>query len=77
MGPAEMIRILLVKCGNVSEAELARRLGQTPQNFNKKMKRESFSLDELDTIASCMGCRLSVQFVDQDTGAVLVDRIPF
>jgi hypothetical protein len=77
MNPAEMIRILLVKRGNVSEAELARRLGQSPQNFNKKMKRESFTLADLDTIAGCLGCRLSVQFVDTDTGAVLVDRIPY
>ena len=77
MDATEMIRILLVKCGNVSEAELARRLGQSPQNFNKKMKRGTFSLEDLDRIAGCLGCRLSVQFVDQDTGAVVVDRYPF
>ena len=77
MNPAEMIRILLVKRGNVSEAELARRLGQSPQNFNKKMKRESFTLADLDTIAGCLGCRPWGQLVDTDTGAVLVDRIPY
>jgi len=32
---------------NISVSELARRIGQTPQNFNKKLKRETVSLDEL------------------------------
>jgi hypothetical protein len=32
----EKVRILLVRRGNLSEAEFARRLGKTPQNFNRK-----------------------------------------
>ena len=36
---AEQIKVLCVRCG-VSEAELARRLGKSPQSLNSKMKRE-------------------------------------
>ena len=39
----------------ISVAELARRIGQTPQNFNKKLKRETVSTEELMTIANELG----------------------
>jgi hypothetical protein len=38
----ERIRGLLVKSGNISETELARRMGITPQNLYGKMKRDNF-----------------------------------
>lgn len=44
---SEQIKVLCVRCG-VSEAELARRLGKSPQSFNSKMKRESFTVEDLD-----------------------------
>lgn len=31
---------------NMSVSELARRLGQSPQNFGKKLKRETITLEE-------------------------------
>jgi hypothetical protein len=80
MGIAEKIRILLVKRGNISEAELARKLqaeglaNMSPQNFNNKMKRESFSRPELDAIAGIMGATYNVDppprewFTLNDTG---------
>ena len=37
---SEQIKVLCVR-SNISVAELARRMGTTPQNFNSKMKRES------------------------------------
>ncbi len=45
---SEQIKVLCVRC-NVSEAELARRLGKSPQSFNSKMKRE-FILENGDRI---------------------------
>ena len=54
---SEQIRVLCVRC-KVSEAELARRLGTTPQNFNAKMKRESFTIKDLEDVA----CALDVDF---------------
>ena len=68
MALAEKIRILLVKRGNISEAELARRVGVTPQNFNHKMKRDNFTETDLREIAEALGLRLEISFVDPETG---------
>ena len=45
----------LCKEKGISVAELARRIGQTPQNFNKKLKRETVSTEELMMIANELG----------------------
>lgn len=39
----------------MSQAALARGIGMTPSNFNQKLKRETFSTEELQTIASALG----------------------
>ena len=54
MNISEQIKVLCVRC-NVSEAELARRLGKSPQSFNSKMKRERFTIDDLEEIADALG----------------------
>ena len=59
---AEQITVLCVRC-RVSEAELARRLGKSPQSFNSKMKRESFTVDDLDKIAEVLGAQFSREFI--------------
>lgn len=59
---AEQIKVLCVRCC-VSEAELARRLGKSPQSFNSKMKRESFTVDDLDKIAEVLGAQFSREFI--------------
>ncbi len=51
---SDQIKVACVRCG-VSEAELARRLGKSPQAFNAKMKRESFTIADLEKIASVLG----------------------
>ena len=58
----EQIKILCVRC-NVSEAELARRLGTSPQNFNSKMKRESFTIVELEKIADALEVKFRREFI--------------
>ena len=78
MGIAEKIRILLVKRGNISEAELARRLvaagcgNMSAQNFNNKMKRETFSREEIGKIEEVLNCTYSLEhrewFTLNDTG---------
>lgn len=62
MTVSEQIKILCVRC-NMSVAELARRTGTTPQNFNSKMKRESFTISDLDYIAKTAGCSFERFFV--------------
>ena len=68
---AEKIRILLVKCGNISEAELARRMEISPQNLHNKMKRDNFTENDLVEIAKALDCTLSVNFTMNDTGETL------
>jgi IS30 family transposase len=71
MGMTEKIRVMLVKQGNISEAGLARRLGQTPSNLHNKMKRDNFSEKELREIAEVMGCRLEINFAKKETGETI------
>jgi len=40
---------------NMSQAALARAIAMTPQNFHQKIKRESFSMEELEKIAAALG----------------------
>jgi hypothetical protein len=68
MGLVKKVRILMVKQGNITEAELARRLGQSPSNFNSKMKRDNFSERDLGEIAEAMGCDLEINFINRETG---------
>lgn len=58
----EQIKILCV-VSNISVAELARRLGQSPQGFNAKLKRARFSIKELDEIAEAVGVKFERNFV--------------
>lgn len=50
MTTTEQIKILCVRMG-ISIAELARQIGQSPQNFNAKLKRGTISEKELLQIA--------------------------
>ena len=54
MNTSNLIKNLCKEKG-ISVAELARRIGQTPQNFNKKLKRETVSTEELMMIANELG----------------------
>ncbi len=47
-------------------AELARRIGQTQQNFNKKLKREKVTLDELKAIADALDIKFKQIFILPD-----------
>ena len=59
---SEQIKVLCVRC-NLSEAELARRLGKSPQSFNARMKRESFTINDLEAIADAVGVVFERKFV--------------
>lgn len=68
MSMVESIRIALVKRGNLSESELARRIGISPQNFHNKMKRDNFTETDLREIAEALGLRLEISFIVPETG---------
>ncbi|MCL2545371.1 MAG: helix-turn-helix transcriptional regulator [Clostridia bacterium] len=61
----EQIRIVCVFC-HVSLAELARRLGQSPQSLNGKLKRQSFTIKDLEEIAEALGCTFERTFILPD-----------
>lgn len=65
MTTSDMIRELCEK-QNISLAELSRRIGQTPQNFNKKLKRGTVSFDEMVEIAEAVGVGYEQAFVLPD-----------
>ena len=71
MSMVESIRIALVKRGNISESELARRIGVSPQNLHNKMKRDNFTETDLSEIAAALNCTLSINFQMNDTDETL------
>lgn len=62
MNISEQIRVLCVR-SNISVAELARRTNHSPQSFSGKLKRESFTIAELDRIAEATGTTFERNFV--------------
>ena len=47
---------------NISQAELARRIGTTPSNLNQKGKRNTLTKEELEQIATVLGCTWRAEF---------------
>ena len=58
---SDMIRDLC-KWENISLAELCRRIGQSPQNFNKKLQRGTVSVEEMIVIADVLGVKFEQSF---------------
>lgn len=67
MKMAEKIRILLIKCGNISMAELARRMKRTPQSFSNSMKLDNFTQKDLEDIAEALGVKYESCFIIPET----------
>lgn len=61
MNISEQIKILCV-CSDISIAELARRLGKSPQALNAKLKRGSFTIEELESIAKTVDAEFHHSF---------------
>lgn len=59
---SEQIKVLCIR-SDISVSELARRVGTTPQNFNGKMKRKSFTIAELEEIADAVNSSFERTFV--------------
>lgn len=73
MTTSEMIRELCEK-QNISLAELCRRIGQTPQNFNKKLKRGTVSFEEMMEIAEALGVGYEQAFILSNGEKVLMSK---
>jgi len=42
---------------DISQAALAREIGMSPSNFNQKLKRNTFTDEELEKMAEALGAR--------------------
>lgn len=62
MTTSDMIRELCDRM-NISLVELCRRIGQTPQNFNKKLQRGTVSFEEIEKIAEVLNVEYEQAFV--------------
>lgn len=62
MNTSNLVKKLCKEKG-ISVAELARRIGQTPQNFSKKLQRETVSTEELMTIANELGIKFEQSYI--------------
>lgn len=61
----QKIKMLIGYVG-VSQAEIARRIGMTPSNFNQKVKRETFTQEEMNAIAKAAGVKWEAVFILPD-----------
>ena len=68
----DQIKMLCVKSG-LSISEIARRLNKSPQAFSQKMKRGSFTLDDLNDIALVTGCKVKCKFVYPNGDAITIE----
>jgi len=50
----------------ISQAALAREMGTTPSNFNQKLKRGTFSVEELEKMATVLGAKYFFGFEFED-----------
>ena len=63
----EKIKIILSR-RNMTQAELADKIEQSPQNLSNKMSRDNFSEKELIAISEAIGCTVKISFIMNDTG---------
>ena len=61
----QKIKMALSYAG-ISQSELARQIGTTPQNFIQKVKRNSFTKEEMEQIAHILGGSWRAEFVFPD-----------
>ena len=61
MNTSKKIKMALAFIG-MSEAELARLTGASPQAFNQRMKTGKWKDKDLEKIAEAMGCEVAIEF---------------
>lgn len=69
---SEYIKLCLVKKDDISVRQLALESGQTPQNLQNKMTRNSFKISELEKLADALDADLEIKFIDRKTGEAII-----
>lgn len=67
---SEQIRLLCSRAG-LSLADLARATGQSPQNLSNKVRRDRWTVQELQAIAAALGGCVVVIWTDKDGKPIL------
>lgn len=62
---SEQIRLIARRQG-LTLTDIASRTGQSRQNLANKLRRDGWTVEDLDKIAKAAGLVLSVQFLDKD-----------
>lgn len=65
MTAKQLVDMAVAYCG-ITNAELARRLGWSPQLLNKRLNTGKFTLDEWRAIAEAMGAQSRIIFSFSD-----------
>lgn len=64
---SEQMRVIMNRRG-VSVQELADRLGVSRQNVNQRLKRDNFTLDEMEKYAAAVGCSVNIEITEPPEG---------
>lgn len=64
---SEQMRIIMNRRG-VSVQVLADRLGVSRQNVNQRLKRDNFTLDEMERYAAAVGCSVNIEITEPPEG---------
>lgn len=62
MGISKEIKKILID-EELTQSELAEKLGTSQQNINAKLKRDNFSNKEMQEIANALGYDLKIEFI--------------
>lgn len=73
MDISKMIKRLLLECDSTS-ADMAGRLGSSRANISQRLKRNTWSVADLEQIAGAYGCGVVVGFVLPD-GQTITQQI--
>ena len=60
--------VMLLANKNCSKAELARRIGDSPQNLGLKFKRDSLKGEDLQKIYKALKIKAEITYTDEETG---------
>lgn len=67
------IKMIMAK-RNISKAELARKIGESPQNLYLKFKRNSFQDDDFAKILNEIGVKAEITYIDKENDAEIYRR---
>lgn len=73
MTTSDMIREICGKM-NISISELAQRIGQSPQNYNKKLQRGTVSMEEMIIIADALEITFEQRFVIENGSFIQISN---